>query len=238
LQNPAELSLLVFGDEPEASTVRPTTQQRVLDKSAELFNQFGIEHVSVGQLSEALKISPGNLTYHYKKKSDLIGTHLDQFQQRLQEAVERMPVYSNAKTFCAAWINLLALTLRYRFLFIGANYIIQNDLVPVARYEKLIDTTKQSFIRQIRRLIAEGYMTEIKKPYSVEMLVDSIWWQWLGSLLVMQITPPHKRVSEPRLLADAALHILFLSHHYVDPDFFRQVQSEFKRLGRGGAARG
>jgi AcrR family transcriptional regulator len=212
--------------------VRPTTQQRVIDMSAELFNRFGIEAVSVGQLSEALKMSPGNLTYHYKKKSDMIAAHINLFEQQLRKGVEAMPVYSDAKTFCKAYVELLHLTLRYRFLFIGANYIIQNDLVTVARYEKLIETTKRSFVRQIKRLTAGGYMTAIKKPYSIDMLVDSIWWQWLGWLLVMQITPPSKRVSETKRLADAVHHIFFLSHHYVDEDFFRAVQSELKKIGK------
>jgi AcrR family transcriptional regulator len=214
------------------SDVRPTTQQRVLEMSAELFNRYGIEAVSVGQISEALQISPGNFTYHYKKKSDLIADHIGLFERELQEHVERMPVYSDAKRVCEAYTQLLRLTLRYRFLFIGANYIIQNDLIPVARYERLIETTRRNVVRQIKRLIAEGYMREVQKPYSVEMLVDSIWWQWLGWLLVMQITPPEQQTSEPRQVADAVLHIFFLSHHYVDQEFFRAVQAELRKVAQ------
>jgi Bacterial transcriptional repressor len=129
-------------------------------------------------------------------------------------------------------VDLLSLTLRYRFLFIGANYIIQNDLLAAERYKKLVETTKRSFSRQIKRLIAGGYMTPIKEPYTIDILVDSIWWQWLGWLLSMQILPTSKRVPEPKLLADAVLHILFLNHHYADQNFFRAVQIELKRLGR------
>jgi AcrR family transcriptional regulator len=215
-----------------AIQVRQTTQQRVLDMSAELFNRYGIEAVSVGQLSQALNISPGNLTYHYKKKADIIAEHINRFEQQLQKGVAQIPDYSDAKTFCEAYIELLRLTLRYRFLFIGANYIIQNDLVGAARYERLIETTKRNFVRQFKRLIAEGYMREIHAPYSIDMLVDAIWWQWLGWLLVMQITPPSQLMPESRLLADAVLHIFFLSHHYVDQDFFQKVQTELKRLSR------
>lgn len=222
----------------KASSPKPTTQRRVLDMSAELFNRYGIEAVSVGQISEALGISPGNLTYHYKKKADLVAEHISEFERRLREAVEQLPILSNAHVFSTAYVDLLGLTLRYRFLFIGANYIIQNDLVSISRYDKLIETTKRVFIRQTRRLIAEGYMSAIEKPYSIEMLIDSIWWQWLGWLLAMQITPPDRRAPERKLLADAALHIFFLNHHYVDKDFFRAVQQELKTLGRTPATEG
>jgi AcrR family transcriptional regulator len=216
----------------KAGGVRQTNQQRVLEMSAELFNRYGIEAVSVSQIAEALKISPGNLTYHYKKKSDLLADHISAFEGRLRNAIEELPVLANARTFSVAYVDLLQLTMHYRFLFIGANYIIQNDLVPIARYEKLIDVVKRAHVRQIKRLVAEGYMKPIEKPYSMDVLVDGIWWQWLGWLIAMQITPPAKRAPERKLLADAVLHIFFLSHHYVDPDFFRDVQVELKKLGR------
>src|SRR5262245_25517612 len=107
----------------KAGGVRQTNQQRVLEMSAELFNRYGIEAVSVSQIAEALKISPGNLTYHYKKKADLLADHISAFEERLREAIDQLPVLANARTFSDAYIELLQLTLQYRFLFIGANYI-------------------------------------------------------------------------------------------------------------------
>lgn len=218
----------------KAGSVRQTNQQRVLEMSAELFNRYGIEAVSVSQIAEALKISPGNLTYHYKKKADLLADHIGAFKERLREAIDALPVLANARTFADAYVELLELTLHYRFLFIGANYIIQNDLVPIVRYEKLIEVVKKAHVRQIKRLVAEGYMKPIEKPYSMDVLVDGIWWQWLGWLIAMQITPPARRAPERKLIADAVLHIFFISHHYVDPAFFREVQAELKKIGREG----
>jgi AcrR family transcriptional regulator len=52
-----------------------TTRQRLLDKSSELFNSYGIEAVSIGHISDALQISTGNLTYHFKKIRSGDGTH-------------------------------------------------------------------------------------------------------------------------------------------------------------------
>jgi hypothetical protein len=62
------------------------------------------------------------------------------------------------------------------------------------------------------------------------MLVDSIWWQWMGWLLVMQVTPPPKRATEKRVLADAVTHILFLNYQFVDRVYFKDVLSELKRI--------
>lgn len=45
---------------------------KILNKALELFNTYGYESVKMRDISGALNISPGNLTYHYKKKDDII----------------------------------------------------------------------------------------------------------------------------------------------------------------------
>ena len=209
-----------------------STRQRVLDKSSELFNRFGIEAVSIGQISEALQISTGNLTYHFKKKADLVTAHIAELEKLLLSKVEGFPMVSDPKSFSEAYVNLLALTLKFRFLFVGSTYILQNDLVEATRYKQLIDVTKKTFVRQIKRLTDEGFMKPIQKPYDVEMLIDSIWWQWLGWMLVTQVDITESRKTEDKRLADAVLHILFLFHHYIDPEFFKAVQIELKKAVR------
>jgi AcrR family transcriptional regulator len=47
-------------------------KEKILHKALELFNTFGYESVTMRDIAGALKISPGNLTYHFKKKDDLI----------------------------------------------------------------------------------------------------------------------------------------------------------------------
>jgi AcrR family transcriptional regulator len=212
--------------------VKTTTRQRVLDTSAALFNRYGIEAVSIGQISDALSISTGNLTYHFKKKTDLVTAHIATLEELLLTEVDHFPTISKPKEFSEAYVDLMELTLNYRFLFVGSTYILQNDLVEATRYRQLIDSTKKTFIRQVNRLIAEDYMKPIQKPYDAEMLVDSIWWQWLGWMLVTQINLPENRKAERRQLAEAVLHILFLAHHYIDAEFFKAVQAELKKMAR------
>lgn len=46
----------------------------ILEKAKQLFNQYGYNHVSMRQIADSLNISVGNLTYHFKKKEDLMET--------------------------------------------------------------------------------------------------------------------------------------------------------------------
>lgn len=45
---------------------------QILQTALELFNKNGYEAVSMRDIAGALHISPGNLTYHFKKKHDII----------------------------------------------------------------------------------------------------------------------------------------------------------------------
>ncbi len=52
--------------------MKQKTKSKIIEKATELFNEHGYENVSMRDISECLSISPGNLTYHYKKKTDIL----------------------------------------------------------------------------------------------------------------------------------------------------------------------
>ena len=47
-------------------------KEKILNKAVELFNDRGISSTSPNQIATALKISVGNLTYHFKTKAILV----------------------------------------------------------------------------------------------------------------------------------------------------------------------
>lgn len=208
-----------------------TTQQRVLQTSAKLFNIHSVEAVSISQICEVLKISPGNFTYHYKKKAHLIRHHFDLLEESLIGVVDRFPIHASPKAFSRALFDLVELVFAYRFLFLGASFLIKNELVSAARYRRLVEHTRQRVIGHIEALITEGQMAPVKDPYSVKILVDSIWWQWLGWLLSMQVTSPGN-VSTRRLVTDALINIVLFNQHYVDEVYFRAIRLEIGRIGK------
>lgn len=48
------------------------TRQKILDIARTLFNEYGYNGVSLRDIAKAAGISEGNLTYHFKKKENLI----------------------------------------------------------------------------------------------------------------------------------------------------------------------
>lgn len=52
--------------------MRSNIRQEILDAARELFNERGFNGVSTRDIADKLGISKGNLTYHFKKKEDII----------------------------------------------------------------------------------------------------------------------------------------------------------------------
>lgn len=49
-----------------------STKERILKESIKLINRKGLRDVGVRDIARSLKISPGNMSYHFPKKDDLI----------------------------------------------------------------------------------------------------------------------------------------------------------------------
>lgn len=60
------------------------TKQKILDTARTLFNDYGYNSVSLRDIAKAVGISEGNLTYHFKKKENLI-------ESLLLESVDTFP---------------------------------------------------------------------------------------------------------------------------------------------------
>ena len=44
----------------------------ILDTARKLFNEYGLPNVTIRQIAQEMKISSGNLTYHFQKREELV----------------------------------------------------------------------------------------------------------------------------------------------------------------------
>jgi len=95
---------------------RKDTRNRILVASLLLFNEQGEPNTTTNEIANEVDISPGNLHYHFRKKSDVVEALLAEFQADARRVLEPP---ADATTIDDFWVfmHLLLETLAaYRFL--------------------------------------------------------------------------------------------------------------------------
>jgi AcrR family transcriptional regulator len=103
------------------------TAERILEVTLELFNRFGEPNVSTTAISAEMKISPGNLYYHYPAKDELINALVDRYERALGELLGAADSVRNVED---AWLfvhMLFELIWNYRFLYRDLNDLLSKN---------------------------------------------------------------------------------------------------------------
>ena len=61
---------------------------RIIEETRVLMNEHGAQSIGTTQIAEALKISPGNLYYHFKNKEEIVRILFDEVEQGLRDLVK------------------------------------------------------------------------------------------------------------------------------------------------------
>lgn len=123
------------------------TKTKIIENAIKLFNEHGYENVSMRNIAESLNISPGNLTYHFNKKTDI-----------LYEIIQEMMIEHEKKNYTpeltlSEFHNILSLVSehqrKYRFYF--RNIIELQNKYP--RIAKMQADYKEEFLTLINGIL-------------------------------------------------------------------------------------
>lgn len=206
---------------------KQSTATKILDTARKLFNEQGVESVSVAQIAEQIGISTGNLTYHFAKKKDMVAAHTETLERSILEILENFPYSGSAEEFFNSHVALFKTIWEYRFLYNGTTYLMQNNLLDRDQFQSLIDHVYSLVLQQCEYLIENKLMKPVPEPHDVTTLVDCLWWQWLGWLDANQLLPKKDRMSQEQLLESGFKHMLFLVQPYMHEQFIEQVYAQF-----------
>lgn len=124
-----------------------STKQRIIETAITLFNRRGFVNVTMRDLAQELDISLGNLTYHFKRKDDLVETiHQCLIDERhaLLETVQIAPSIANIHSQLRPLMELYE---KYRFFYL--------DILEVMRaYPDIARRHREHITNQIRYIRA------------------------------------------------------------------------------------
>src|ERR1700710_3116650 len=115
------------------------TAERILEVTLELFNRFGEPNVSTTLISAELRISPGNLYYHYPAKDELINALFDRYEKGLNELLLAADGVANVEDAWLFFHMLFELIWQYRFLYRDLNDLLSNNRRLELRVKSVLD---------------------------------------------------------------------------------------------------
>ena len=194
------------------------TAERILEVTLELFNRFGEPNVSTTAISAELRISPGNLYYHYPAKDELINALVDRYERALAELLGAADSVRNVED---AWLfvhMLFELIWNYRFLYRDLNDLLSKN----RRLETHFQAVLQDKGRAIQALLdglARGQAMTVRPlesaTVSSAMVVVLTYW------LSYEYVRDPRRALEPESASAAlnrgAFHVLSLLLPYLEP---------------------
>ena len=85
-----------------------------------LFNEKGVDQVSALEISQKLNISYGNLTYHFKKKEEIVLSLYQQMQKELNASITHLVQCIFEETYYLKLVNeTFEVTWKYRFIYLN-----------------------------------------------------------------------------------------------------------------------
>ena len=134
-------------------------RQRILHTSLKLFNQKGVAAVSVRDISRELDISPGNFSYHFPDKSQLV---VQLYQDMMHEIYKIAETLSQQPPSIVNWLEthkqIFMIQHRYKFFFLNLFAIVTQhpDIAKIFRESYLKE--REFAIKAIRHYQQAGIL--------------------------------------------------------------------------------
>lgn len=133
------------------------TKEKILHTARDLFNEKGLESTSAKNIAATLKISDGNLRYHFRTKEDLVYALYMQLveafnQQLMQFEAQKFTLKQVYQSLTFVYSRLYA----YRFLMADFVAIMRKYPKIQEHYRSLTQTRKQQFAQFTEVLTQEG----------------------------------------------------------------------------------
>lgn len=211
-----------------------TTRERILVRSIYLFNRSGVQSVSIEVIAADMKISPGNLTYHFPRKRDLLRATLPLLEESLRDALAgaRTDAIMSATESARRLINIFQTFWNFRFFFNELVYLLTSDPELRRQYYSFVDWALETLESDLKHLEHVGYFRAPMAPNNFRWLAENIWNLWLSWLKRTQITSPRAPTPRKAALEYCAIHYWSLVQLWLEPSVARQMLIALKRVAR------
>jgi len=202
-----------------------TTKEKILSSSLKLFNKTGVGEISMRDIADKCQMSVGNLTYHFKKKDDLV------FALFL-ELVEEMNVIFNdqlklektsVKSLYESTIITYRCLLKYKFCMIDFVHLMKQIPRIQKVFQELMEVRKVQFEQLFKTAIETGLLKQ--EEFSGQYAMFSASLNVYGDFWISNAEILYKGSEEEAI---EQYTMVFLNMFY--PYFTKESKEDFKEL--------
>jgi AcrR family transcriptional regulator len=193
------------------------TAERILEVTLQLFNRFGEPNVSTTAISAELRISPGNLYYHYPAKDELINALVDRYERALRELLGAAEQVRNVED---AWLfvhMLFELIWSYRFLYRDLNDLLSKNRRLETHFQAALGDTARAVQSLLDGLARGQAMATAPQSGAVANAMVVVLTYWLSYEYVRDPRHALEPESASAALNRGAFHVLSLLLPYLQP---------------------
>ena len=196
-------------------TKKPSrTAERILEVTLDLFNRFGEPNVSTTLISAEMRISPGNLYYHYPAKDELINSLFDRYEHSLNELLQAADGVRHVEDAWLFFHMLFELIWQYRFLYRDLNDLLSKNRRLEIHFQSVL-ANKSRAVQSVLNGLTPRIDAHQAKPVATAMVVVLTYW-----LSYEYVREPRKALEAESASASmmrGAFHVLSLLMPYLEP---------------------
>lgn len=153
---------------------KETNRDRILSTSIELFNQSGVVAITTNHIASHLRISPGNLYFHFRNKEEIICELFD----RMCDDIYSVWIPNNKIDTTASPIELIEKTYdvfwSYRFFHREMYHLRRRDPALARKWRSHIKKTMRLMTAMYALWVKSGTMKMINDPAEMQMISDVV----------------------------------------------------------------
>ncbi|MDF2694372.1 MAG: TetR family transcriptional regulator [Labilithrix sp.] len=158
------------------------TRERIVDAAIQLFNARGVGAVTTNHVAAHLKISPGNLYYHFRNKEEIVRAAFDRMNAeaeavwQLEEADEKSKRPAvDPMALQRMLVGNLKLYARYLFFARELPALLRSDPALHASYAAISAKRVEQLEAVMLPLVEAGLLRDVGDREDLRTLVESAW---------------------------------------------------------------
>lgn len=188
------------------------TRDKILHTSLALFNELGEPNVTTLLISDELEISPGNLYYHFKSKTDILNELFGWFEKEilvLLDVPDELLDIEDQWFFLHLIFECIA---RYRFVYKDVVNVLERYPNLKQRFKRIISKKRAASLKILNNLKQQGTLeatTAEIEALSENIVLTSTF--WLNYAIISQMEPAED------VLVRGVYQVISLPAPYLQP---------------------